>query len=55
MTQQAAAEQIDQAVYNMKRLKLIGGFEPIWSKNSSFAPVQLEFESYFQNFERERC
>jgi len=41
--------------YDHKKIKPLGGYEPTWSRNNSYAPIQLEFESRFQNFERKTC
>lgn len=48
--------QPDGAIYNKMRIKPIGDFDPTWTKNTSFAPLRtLEFEPYYQNFERKYC
>ncbi len=42
-------------IYDHKFIKPLGGYEPVWSRNNSYAPLELEFEPHFQNFERTRC
>ena len=42
-------------MYNMKRVNPSSGYEPTWSTNVSYAPVELTFEPYYKNLRRKRC
>ena len=41
--------------YNMKRVIPSSGYEPTWATYTTFAPIQLTFEPYYNNLRRKRC
>ena len=41
--------------YNHKRVKCSSSYEPNWNTYTTFAPVQLTFEPYYQNLRAKRC
>lgn len=44
-----------QDMYNMKRVKPSSGYEPVWTTYTSYAPVELTFNPYFENLRRKQC